>query len=38
MGRFAHVEVRPGYNHCEYMVKRNADYVSEIENVIRTAL
>ena len=35
---FAHVEVRPGYNHCEYMMKKNADYVSGIENVIRTVL
>ncbi len=34
----ASIEVRPGYNHCEYMMKKNADYVSGIENVIRTVL
>ena len=35
---FAHVEVRPGHNHCEYMMKKNGDYVSRIENVIQNAL
>ena len=34
----AHIEVRSGYNHCEYMIKKNAHYVSGIENVIRNAL
>ena len=34
----AHIEVRAGYNHCEYMIKKNADYVSGIENVIRKVL
>ena len=34
----ARITVRPGFNHCEYMVKKNADYVSGIEEAIKAAL
>ena len=27
-----HVEVRQGYNHCEYMIKNNTEYVAAIES------
>jgi hypothetical protein len=27
-----HVEVRRGYNHCEYMIKKNTEYVAAIES------
>ena len=30
----AHIAVRSGYNHCEYMMKKNPEYVAGIEKVI----
>lgn len=30
----AHIVVRPGYNHCEYMMKKNEEYIAGIERII----
>ncbi|MCR5499844.1 MAG: hypothetical protein K6F31_05575 [Acetatifactor sp.] len=30
----AHIAVRPGYDHCEYMMKKNEEYVAGIERII----
>ena len=29
----AHIAVRNGYNHCEYMMKKNSEYVAEMEKL-----
>ena len=29
----AEIIVREGFNHCEYMIKQNADYVAAIEKL-----
>lgn len=34
----AHLNVRKGFNHCEYMVKENESYVRTIEKVIRSVI
>lgn len=31
---FAHICVRKGYNHCEYMMKENENYISFIERIL----
>lgn len=33
----AHIVVRSGYNHCEYMMKKNSEYIAGIEKVLETA-
>ena len=30
----AHISVRTGYNHCEYMMKKNSEYIAGIEKVL----
>ena len=30
----AQINVRPGFNHCEYMIKENADYIAKIESLV----
>lgn len=32
----AHVSVREGFNHCEYMFKRNEEYVAFLEKIAAT--
>ena len=34
----AHIVVRSGYNHCEYMMKKNSEYVAGIEKIIRAVV
>ena len=34
----AHIVVRSGYNHCEYMMKKNSEYVAGIEKVIQAVV